>query len=179
MRKINKILLLAMVLGLLVISGCATFPTKTYEETITGWTSYKDVETWMRENFVYDQSRLSALLKNHGGSVYSPRVTFKLKGGVCWDGARLIKETLDFINPAYEAQIVYINNSDVVHYVCSFKNDGKLYMMDYATVHVDMIGTHGPFNSLEEYKEFYGSRHQGCRSMSYGWPSHMKGRLEK
>jgi hypothetical protein len=166
MRKINKILLLVMLLGLLM-NGCATIPAKTYEETVAGWTSYKDVEKWMSENFVYDQSRLAELLRNHGGRIYSTKLVFKLKGGVCYDGARFIKETLDIINPAYEAKIVWLDNSDVAHFVCSFKIDGKLYIMDYSTLHRDMIGIFGPFDSLKEYQVFYARHHQGNRSASY------------
>ncbi|MGD0405963.1 MAG: transglutaminase-like domain-containing protein [Candidatus Bathyarchaeia archaeon] len=151
-------MLLAMMIGLL-ISGCAHFrPENTYEETVSAWTSYKDVETWMRDVFKYDHGRLRDLLHSGGGTVYPTRITFLLKGGVCWDGARFIKETLDRINPAYEAQIVYIDKRtrDVDHYVCSFKLNGKLYIMDYATVHGLMRGTHGPYNSLEDYKAFIG-----------------------
>jgi transglutaminase superfamily protein len=169
MRKVNKISLLAMVLGLLM-NGCATIPSKTYEETVSGWTSYKDVEKWMSENFVYDQSRLAELKRNNSRSrknVYSPQMVFKLKGGVCYDGAKFVKETLNRINPAYEAKVVWLDNSDVAHFVCSFKIDGKLYIMDYSTLHRDMIGIFGPFNSLEEYRIFYGSRHPGNRFASY------------
>lgn len=173
----KKLFLLAMVLGLL-LCGCATIPAKTYEETVSGWTSYKDVAKWMDENFTFDQSRLPQVWENNFRSVRPARVTFKLKSGIHFDGARFVKETLNLINPAYEAQMVYLDNGpqwqscqggawDVVHFVCSFKVDGKLYFMDYATVRRDMVGIFGPFNSLKEYQIFYASWHQGNISASY------------
>lgn len=171
--KMKKSLLLAMVLGLLV-SGCAhlspEYTQNAYEKAVSGWTSYKDVETWMRDVFKYDHGRLRDILQTHGGTVYTARVTFKVQGGVCWDGARFIKETLDRINPGYEAQIVYIDKRgrDIEHYVGSFKLNGKLYIMDYATVHGLMRGTHGPYNSLKDYETFIG---YPC---SYGWPSRIR-----
>jgi len=45
------------------------------------------------------------------------------------------------------------------HYVCSFKKDGKLYIMDYGTPYKTVTGLHGPYNSLEEYKQFYEKNH--------------------
>jgi len=41
-------------------------------------------------------------------------------------------------------------NGSVMHYVCSFKLDGKLYIMDYANP--IRVGTYGPFASLEDYR---------------------------
>ena len=161
MRKVVLLLLVLLV-------GCATVPLKTYEETVSGWTSYKDVEKWMRDNFTYDQGRLRELVRQNGGSIRSAPVTFKLKSGVCWDGARFVKEALDKINPAYESRIVWLDNGrDVSHYVCSFKIEGRLYVMDYSTVHTDMMGLFGPFDSLKEYQKFYASHHHGNISASY------------
>jgi uncharacterized protein YceK len=174
----KKMWLIAIVI--MVLSGCATIPAKPYEEAISGWKSYTDVVKWMSENFVYDQALLAEHIRHHDGTVRSPRVTFKLKSGVCWDGARLVKETLDVINPAYEAQIVYLNNGrDIPHYVCSFKVDGKLYIMDYSTAYSDMVGIFGPFDSLEGYRTFYAGHHESNISASFGWPSWMKDRLDK
>jgi len=70
---------------------------------------------------------------------------------------------LNRINPKYEAKVVFIEVGKTPgsnHYVCSFKReDGKLYIMDYATAYHSMRGTHGPFNSLEEYKKYYENVH--------------------
>ncbi len=177
----KKLITLAMLLGL-VVSGCATTgsfqgsPSKTYQETVSGWTSYRDVETWMRDVFIYDSGYL--ITPGIYRTPRAPRITFKLQSGLCWDAARFTKETLDLINPAYEAQIVFIDRGirDIVnvHFVCSLKKeDGKLYIMDYGTMRSHLRGTHGPYNSLKDYEEFVG---YPC---SYGWPSYFKTGLEK
>jgi len=41
------------------------------------------------------------------------------------------------------------------HYVCSFKRDGKIFIMDYGTPYKSLTGVHGPYNSLEDYRKFY------------------------
>ena len=101
------------------------------------------------------------------------RVTFKIKSGVCSDGARFIQETLNTINPTYEAHIVYFESPfrlqrghNVTHAVCSFKVDGKLYYMDYATPNGHTMGTFGPFDSLKNIEVFYAS-HTGGGIVGY------------
>jgi hypothetical protein len=115
-------------------------------------------------NFRYDFGRYNNILKGRESlTPNSPSQTFRLKSGVCTDGAYFAKEILNRINPKYEARVVFIEVSKTpgsIHYVCSFKKeDGKLYIMDYATAYRSMRGTHGPFNSLQEYKEYYERTH--------------------
>ncbi|MGD0405962.1 MAG: transglutaminase-like domain-containing protein [Candidatus Bathyarchaeia archaeon] len=160
---------LAIVLGLLVGYTPNGYCEKTYEETVAGWTSYKDVEKWMIDNFTYDWSRLMS----KPASTLPPKTVFKIKSGVCHDGARFICAALNHINPDYDAKMVWLVNTGVmpgddVHYVSSFWLEGKLYIMDYATIHSDTRGTHGPYNSLEEYRNFYAGHHPGNKSAS--WP---------
>ncbi len=111
----------------------------------------------MEKQFSFDAGRF----EKFAGTLPHPRTaeeTFKLKSGIYIDAVYFIKETLNRINPTYQARIVvilrrpYRNN----HYVCSFKKDGKLYIMDYGTPYETVTGLHGPYNSLEEYKQFYG-----------------------
>jgi len=87
----------------------------------------------------------------------APEETFRLKSGVCYDAALFAKETLNRIDPSYEARIVFlqIRPYGVNHYVCSFRKDGKLYIIDYGTPNRNLVGVHGPYNSLEEYRKFY------------------------
>jgi hypothetical protein len=177
-QKNMKFGFLILPIILLILFACATVPKKTYEETILQWKSYDDVAKWMRGNFSYDMDRAKEAVRT-GIIVRKIKDTFELKSGVCFDGARFVKETLDRINPSYEAQIVYIENRpyEIDHYVCSFKKDNKLYIMDYATFYKNMIGTHGPFNSLEDYKKFYETSHpkvKKVQSISYGWPPRIK-----
>jgi hypothetical protein len=167
----------------LILFACATVPTKTYDETVSQWKSYNDVAKWMSWNFSYDTARLKEAVRNFSSlSVRTAKETFELKSGLCFDAARFAKETLDRIDPLYDSQIVYIKNRpyEIDHFVCSFKKDNKLYIMDYGTYYRNMIGIHGPFKSLEEYKEFYERNHpkvKKVQSISYGWPPYIKDKL--
>jgi hypothetical protein len=157
MIRVGLLLLSILVLFLL---ACAT----SYKETTSQWKSYEDVANWMEFNFRYDFSRYNNILGGRESlTPRSPSQTFRLKSGVCTDGAYFAKEILNRINLKYEAKVVFINVSKTPgsnHYVCSFKKeDGKLYIMDYATAYHSMRGTHGPFNSLQEYKEYYERMH--------------------
>jgi hypothetical protein len=146
----------------LILFACATVPTKTYDETVSEWQSYKDVAKWMSWHFSYDMTRFRET-EGKGPFYVEPRApeqTFKLKSGVCYDAAIFAKETLNRIDPSYEACIVFlqIRPYGVNHYVCSFRKDGKLYIIDYGTPNRNVLGVHGPYNSLEEYKNFYERR---------------------
>ncbi len=63
---------------------------------------------------------------------------------------------LNHINPSYNAQKVYLGaQHGPEHWVCSFRKDGKLYIMDYGIPNRKLVGVYGPYNSLKEYKKFY------------------------
>jgi len=178
----GRVSLKFLLLFSLILFGCATVPVKTYEETVSQWKSYKDVAKWMSWHFSYDMKRLKEGIEKHTYdnpmAVRTPEETFRLKSGVCFDGARFVKETLNRIDPSYEAEIVFIDREGLVdHYVCSFKKDGKLFIMDYSTSVRNWIGIHGPYNSLEEYKKFF-ERNDPHRikvlSITFGWPEWKK-----
>lgn len=165
----------------LILFGCATVPTKTYDETVSEWKSYKDVGKWMSLYFSYDMERYKESIKNHTLEnpmpVRTPKDTFELKSGLCFDAARFAQETLNRINPSYEAEIVYIAREPHSHFACSFKKDGKLYIMDYGASYRSLIGVHGPYNSLEDYKKFHernGPPNFKILAIKYGWPEWMK-----
>ncbi|MDP2960957.1 MAG: hypothetical protein Q8N71_05980 [candidate division Zixibacteria bacterium] len=133
---------------------------KTYTETISEWKSYQDIVKWMEKDFTFDAGRY----KRFVGTLPAPRTpkeTFQLKSGIYIDAAMFLKETLNRINPSYKAQVVVliIRPYGFNHYVCSFKKDGKLFIMDYGTPYREVTGVHGPYYSLEEYKIFYKKYH--------------------
>ena len=170
-----------LLLFFLILFGCATVPTKTYDETVFEWKSYKDVAKWMSRHFSYDMERYKESMKEHTFDnpmpVRTPKETFELKSGVCFDAARFVKETLNRINPSYEAEIVFIAREPHGHYVCSFKKDGKLYIMDYGASYRSLIGVHGAYDSLEDYKKFHernGPPNFKILSITFGWPDGMK-----
>jgi hypothetical protein len=131
-------------------------PAGAYDETVSKWKSYQDLVRWMEKDFSLDAGRF----EKSAGRLPPPQTaeeTFNLRSGIHIDAAFFIEGTLNRINPSYEAKIVVIlirpygNN----HYACSFKLDGKLYIMDYGTPYKTVTGLHGPYDSLEEYKQFY------------------------
>jgi hypothetical protein len=135
-------------------------PEKTYGETVSEWGSYQDVVKWMENDFSFDKERY----EKFKGTLPIPRTpeeTFQLKSGIYIDVAMFSKETLNRINPSYKAQIVIliIRPYGFNHYVCSFKKEGKLFIMDYGTPYKEVTGIHGPYSSLKEYKTFYEKNH--------------------
>ena len=147
---------LTFILWLAFLASCATMKSATYEETVAQWTSYKDVANWMSKNFQYEYSR-----KNSGAQARNPEQTFKLRSGVCQDGANFARDALNRINPDYHARIVYIKNrlGPPHHLVAAFTMGAKLYIMDYAAGArwASMMGVHGPYDSLTEYERFLSS----------------------
>ena len=130
---------------------------KTYDETVSEWKSYQDLVKWMESNFSVDIERFKGKLP----IPRAPKETFHLKSGTDIDAGIFLKETLNRINLSYQAQIVVVIIRPNVfnRYVCSFKKDGKLFIMNYGTPFKEVTGVNGPYNSLEEYKEFYEKHH--------------------
>ena len=136
------------------------FPGKTYAESISEWKSDKDLVKWLENNFTFDEERY----KKYEGTLPIPRSseeTFQLKSGIYIDAVFFLKETLYRINPSYNPRIVVLVTRPYGfnHYVCSFQNGGKLFIMDYGTPYREITGVHGPYYSLEEYKKFYEKYH--------------------
>jgi len=129
------------------------FLEKTYDETISEWKSYQNLVRWMENTFSVDIERFG----RGSPSPRTPKETFQLKSGSDIDAAMFLKETLNRINPSYQAQIVVvvIRPNIFNRYVCSLRKDGKLFIMDYGTPYKEVTGLHGPYDSLEEYKGFY------------------------
>lgn len=135
-------------------------PARAYSETVSTWKSYKDFVRWMEKEFSLDLERF----KQYEGKIPPPRTpeeTFYLRSGIYVDAAVLAKETLNRINPSYKARIVVIimRPYGYNHYVCSFRDGGKIWIMDYGTPYREVTGLLGPYNSLEQYKVFYEKNH--------------------
>ncbi|HUL29211.1 MAG TPA: hypothetical protein VLZ03_02060 [Thermodesulfobacteriota bacterium] len=149
----------------LFLVACGVIFVKSYDQTISQWKSYKDVERWLGKDFSLDAERF----KKFEGTLPPPRTseeTFNLKSGIYIDAAIFAKETLNRIDPSYQARIVVLLiGRGANHYVCSFKKDGKIFIMDYGTPYRAMVGVHGPFNSLEEYKVFFEKNHPTIKNV--------------
>jgi len=157
--RIIRLKINALLIFLLFFLGCAVISVRSYDETVSGWKSYKDLEKWMERDFSLDTERF----RRFEGTLPPPRTpeeTFKLKSGIYIDVAIFAKTTLNRIDPSYQAKIVVLLiPGGANHYVCSFKKNGRLFIMDYGTPYPSIVGVHGPFNSLEEYKLFFEKNH--------------------
>ncbi len=155
----------------LVFIGCEK--AKPYPQTVKSWNSYKDVANYMNSNFQFDKSRQVEFkqdlrqYKQETDDMYSftvselskkPIETYNNGSGFCGDAETLIKDALNKINPNYQAKTIFIENeaSSTHHWVTGFYVKDKLYIMDYgASSHWnEMIGTHGPYNSIDDYGNF-------------------------
>jgi len=110
----------------------------------------------MEKEFSFDAERF----KKFEGTLpppRSPEETFHLRSGIYVDVSTFAKATLNRINPSYKAQmvVIFMRPYGYNHYVCSFRKDGKIFIMDYGTPYKALTGVHGPYNSLEDYKKFY------------------------
>lgn len=134
---------------------------------VQNWKSYQDVGTWLQKNFAFDHSRLQLILGRvraegpTGLLARSPAKTYEMKRGYCTDSAKLAIDALNRINPAYDAQYVFIKNKagPAQHWVTGFKVDGKIMIMDYGASPEwwRMLGIHGPYESLDQYRDFLAS----------------------
>jgi hypothetical protein len=168
----TNIYTIVTILALLIFTGCQKTPP--YPQTLKSWKSYKDVENYMQNNFKFNQNRqyefakdLKKYKRKHPNDMYdftvselsqTPEETYNKGSGFCGDAETFIKNALNNIDPKYNARTVFINNQygPPHHWVTAFYINDKLYIMDYgASSHwSDMLGVHGPYNSLDEYANF-------------------------
>ena len=149
----------------LFLFGCGIIFIRSYDQTVSRWKSHKDLETWMEKDFSFDMERFKRFERTLPPP-RAPEETFKLKSGIYIDAAIFAKETLSRIDPSYKAKIaVLLIRQGANHYVCSFMKEGKLYIMDYGTPYKMLVGVHGPFHSLEEYKVFFEKNHPTIKNV--------------
>jgi hypothetical protein len=137
---------------------------KDYEAAVSKWTSHEDVARWLEGNYVFDSGRLNVVIGRTRSSGPSgllarrPGGTYEQKSGYCTDSANFARHALNTINPAYKAQFVFIKNQygQPHHWVTGFVVNGKMMVMDYGAgpEWKAMKGTHGPYDSLEQYADF-------------------------
>lgn len=135
-----------------------------YEAAIGKWTTYQDVANWLKSNFTFDHSRLSTILfrtRQSGPAGLLARgaaATYNVKSGYCTDAAAFAIQSLNRINPDYQARYVFIKNryGQPHHWVAGFMVNGKIMVMDYGASPEwgGMNGVHGPYDSLDQYAEF-------------------------
>jgi hypothetical protein len=190
----NQLILKWRLLFLFIIFtsvSCVSVPLKTYEKTVSQWTTYEDVANWMRKYYSYDMAKArkyeGQYIPGHPlppHPVKTPQQSFLEKKGMSFDAANFAKDALNRINPSYAAEVVYIENRPYFkpnHLVCSFRKDGELYILDYGVPKKSgRRGVFGPFINLDEYAAFYIIQHPKIiriSSISFGWPDYVKVRV--
>ena len=81
---------------------------------------------WMEKEFTFDAERF----ERYKGTLPPPRTpeeTFGFRSGIYFDAAVFAKETLNRINPSYQAKVavVIIRPYGANHYFCAFQDAGK------------------------------------------------------
>lgn len=160
---INKFMLFVVLFLYINVSVAGS-----YEEAIANWKSHEDVARWLNSNFSFEKSRqkqISKRLKQQGPSGLLVRNPAKLyedsHRGFCADSANFAIQSLNKISPSYNARWVFIWNDAgrPNHWVAAFDYEEKLYIMDYGTGKKwkAMQGVHGPYDSLDQYRDFLAS----------------------
>lgn len=163
--KVVRSLIFGFVVGLVSISSLANG--NAYNETVAGWSSHEDVAQWLQSRFTFDnerQSMINARLKSQGAPgllVRQPKKLFVDSRGYCADAAHFAIDALNEIDFDYNARWVFVRNGSgrPNHWVAAFDYNDKLYIMDYGTgaKWKAMQGLHGPYESLDEYRDFLAS----------------------
>jgi hypothetical protein len=147
-----------------------------YEDELKKWKSYKDIESWMKDNWSFDKSRqidviraIKKAIREEKGFdnvhlndlALDPSKSFDRRSGYCGDATLLITDALNKIDQNYNAKNVFIKNGKgrPNHWVTAFTINDKLHIIDYGAGKKwkKMKGVHGPFESLEQYRSFLNS----------------------
>lgn len=166
MQSTARRLLLFLTLFFLSATA-ATAADNKYETELLEWKSHEDVASWIKANFVFDKGRQAqaiAQLKASGPQdvlTRKPETLFERRNGYCRDAAGFSRDALNRINADHQARYIFIKNRQGPpnHWVTGFKVSGKLYVIDYGAGKpwAAMEGLHGPYDSLENYKDFLSS----------------------
>jgi len=159
--------MLKNIVGLFLVTSAFVSYAGTYQDAVTEWKSHDEVADWLENNFSFEKSRQKEIgkrLRSEGPSgllVRSPEKLYENSRGYCADSANFVIHTLNTINPSYNAKWVFIKNDAgrPNHWVAAFEYENKIYVMDYGTgtKWQAMQGVHGPYDSLDEYREFLAS----------------------
>jgi hypothetical protein len=166
-QKVLKAALCALSALFCLLAGPAAAQGSVYEEQVSKWSSHEDVAAWLQSNFVFDKDRqqqVAAQLREKGPEGVLTRKTaslYSLKRGYCRDAAGFARDALNRIKPAYNARYIFIKNGSGTtnHWVTGFTVDKKIFVIDYGAgpEWSPMIGVHGPYASLDEYRDFLAS----------------------
>ena len=114
---------------------------KRYADALEAWKTPEDIARFTDATFVYDRRRALALAETTGPrtsrpAIHAPEAMFDKPHGVCIDLARFGVETLNRLDPAYDARYVMLEFEPVIvegrslrrHWVASFRRGGKVWV---------------------------------------------------
>jgi hypothetical protein len=132
-----------------------------YPQALRIWRGPEDVDAWIGAKFHYDLSRAMLLSENQRGRsgplpIRQAHEFFADPTGVCVDLSRFTVETLRHIDPGLDANYLRIEFSPVtvggntlrVHWLASFKRDGKHYFLGDSKRPGHIAG---PYESVQQF----------------------------
>jgi len=151
-----------------------------YEHALNIWKTAEDINAWIAANFSYDTARAmwlseSQRAKSEPFTIYPPDEFFKTKAGVCVDLSRFGVETLKSIDPQSDPKYLMIEfdpiqikgNTLRLHWLVSFKRDGKIYFFADSKRPGRIAG---PYNDtrafINEYEQYRGRKIVAFREMA-------------
>ena len=136
-----------------------------YVDAIQIWKTPEDINDWIGARFEYDMSRamlLSETKRNQSAQlpIYQPQDLFVAPSGVCVDLSRFAVETLRVIDPSAKpnylmiefAPVTIAGNTLRMHWLASFKRDGKYYFFADSKRPGQIVG---PYESAREFIDEY------------------------
>jgi len=143
----------------------ATGPGWAYERAVQAWKTPEDVNAWIAASFSYDRDRaiqLSATQREKDGTIaiHEPSAFFETGSGVCVDLARFGVETLRRVAPQSEPRYLMLvlepaqirGNTLRLHWLVSFRRDGKLYFFADSKRPGDIVG---PYDDTQAFVASY------------------------
>ncbi len=143
-----------------------------YEQALQVWKTPEDINGWIAANFSYDTARALRLsetqrAKNERISIHDPSEFFDIKTGVCVDLSRFGVETLRRIDPLSDPKYLMIEfdplqikgNMLRLHWLVSFKRDGKTYIFADSKRPGHIAGPHKDLQAfITEYEQYRGRK---------------------
>ncbi len=151
-------------------SGASFKDAASYADAIQLWKTPQDINAWIGERFEYNASRamlLSETQRNQAvqSPIYRPQDFFVAPSGICVDLARFAVETLRSIDPSTQpnylmiefAPVAIAGNTLRLHWLASFKRDGKYYFFADSKRPGHIAGPYGSTRDfIDEYTVYRG-----------------------
>lgn len=142
----------------------------TYPEALRSWRTPEEVNAWIGARFHYNMPRAMLLSENQRAKadrlpIFEPHEFFIAPSGICVDLSRFAVETLRQIIPELNASYLMIEFAPVavggntlrMHWLASFKQDGKLFFFADSKRPGHIAGPYAsPQEFIAEYSAYRG-----------------------